>query len=191
MTPNSLSPAYAVINYHSEFGSHKMTIPTTNYNPGAPVGTFDIPGGGIINASDMINDLVDAIVAFFPDTVAFDFFEIFTKATATADSVLRLSQTMAQVGASATPGWTKAAEAVWSFKTLGNGLFKLVFLDFDSGDQWDKITFSGLTGPALTLVNYLNGGGHGWTGRDDTSPGTFLQIAYGLNKALRRKYNMN
>lgn len=190
MAPNSLSPSYVVIDYHSLYGAHKMTLPTTQYNPGTP-GTFDVHGGGTINASDMVNDFVDLIAPFFPDVVEFDFYQVFLKATATADSVLAFSEELSQIGTNATPGWTKATEAVWSFKSVTNGLYKVALLDMGNNNSWDKVTFADLTGASLAFVNYLTGAGHGWAARDNGQPTTFLQIAYGLNKALRRKYNMN
>jgi hypothetical protein len=190
VTPNSLSPAFVVINYHSAYGAHKMTLPTLQYNPGSP-GTFDVRGGGTMDASEMVNDFVDLIKPFFPADVEFDFWEGFLKATPTADNVLKISESLTQVGTNAAPGWTKATEAVWSFKSDLNGLYKLSMLDMGNADSWDKVTFSDLAGDALTFVNYLIDDAHGWAARDDGQPVTFLQISYGLNKALRRKYNMN
>lgn len=190
MAPNSLSPSFVVINYHSAFGAHKMTLPTQQYNPGTP-GTFDQWAGGTINAADMVNDMVDLIKAFFPADVEFDFFEIFLKATPTADSILSLSQTLAQVGTNATPGWTKATEAVLTMKSTNNGIFKMALLDVGTADSFDKVTFADLSGASLAWVSYLQGTAHGWAARDDGKPATFLQISNGLNKALRRKYNMN
>lgn len=191
MAPNSLSPAFVVLNYHSDYGAHKQTLPTKTYNPGSP-GTFDTWSGSTIDASDMVNDFVDLIAPFFPATVNFDYFEIFTKATPTSDSVLRHSEVLSQVGTNATPGWSKATEAVWTFKTTLNGLYKITMLDVGNNNSWDKATFSDLAGDSLAFVQYLvNDTTHGWSGRDDGDPATFLQISYGLNKALRRKYNMN
>jgi len=191
MAPNSLSPAYIVINYHSPFGAHKMTLPTREYAIGTPTGTFLSWAGPTVDALDMVNDFVDLIAPFFPATVSFDFYEVFTKADATADSVFAEATTLSQVGTSASGGWAKASEAVFSLKTLANGEYKVALLDFDSGDGWDKITFAGLAGASLAFVNYLLGGTHAFSGRDDNRPGTFRQISYGLNAALRRKYGMN
>lgn len=168
-----------------------MTLPTRDYVPGTPSGSYFTWDGPSITAVDMVGDLVDLIKPFFPSTVGFDFYEVFTKATATSDSVFREAGTLSQVGTSALGGWSKAAEAVFSLKTTGNGEFKIVLLDFDSGDGWDKITFSDLSGASATFVTYLTGGAHAWSGRDDNPPFSFRQISYGLNKALRRKYDMN
>lgn len=168
-----------------------MTIPTKEYHPGTPSGSFDQWSGGVIDADDMVNDIVDLLKPFFPASTSFDFYEIFTKATATADSILNSSATLSQVGTSVLAGWSKAAEAIWSFKSSTNGIFKISLLDFDSGDGWDKITFSGLAGDSLAFVNYMYDGNHGWAARDDGQPNSFLQLSFGLNKALRRKYNMN
>jgi hypothetical protein len=139
----------------------------------------------------MVNDLVDLMKPFFPTTVSFNFYEIFTKASAVADSIFVAAETLAQVGTSALGGWDKASEAIFSLKTTGGGEWKLTLLDFDSGDGWDKITFSDLSGASAALVTYLTGTGHAWSGRDDNKPNVFRQISYGLNASLRRKYGMN
>lgn len=191
MAPNSLSPAYIVINYTSAYGAHKMTLPCVEYIPGSPVGSFTKWEGGLITATDMVDDFLTLAKPFFPATTTFDFYEVFTKETATADSVFRLAETLGIAGTSALGGWSKAAEATWSFKSSTNGEFKITMLDFDSGDGWDKVTFAELAGASLAFANYLTGSTHGFAARDDGQPYSFRQISYGLNKALRRKYNMN
>jgi len=167
-----------------------MTLPTLQYHPGSP-GTFDTRGGGTMDASVMVNDFVDLIAPFFPSGVHWDFFQVFLKADATADSVLSLSETLSQVGSNATPGWSKATEAVWSYKTDENSLYKISMLDLGNNNSFDKVDFATLAGDALAFNNYLVDGVHGWAARGPGQPTSFLQIAYGLNKALRRKYNMN
>lgn len=168
-----------------------MTLPTKEYNAGVPDGTFDTWGGSTISADAMINDFVDLIEQFFPAGVHFDFYEVFTKATATADSILEQTGVLTQVGTNGTPGWSKATEAVWTLKSTTNGLYKISMLDIGTGNSFEKIVFSTLTGGALAFIDYLVDGTHGWAARDDGKPNTFLQISYGLNKALRRKYNLN
>jgi hypothetical protein len=188
---NSLAPSYLVINYHSAFGAHKMTLPTLQFHPGVPNGSFDVRGGGTMDAADMVDDFLTLAVPFWPDDVEFDYYQVFLKADAAADSVLAASKTLTQVGTNATPGWTKATEAIWSFKSDLNGLWKLSMLDMGNNDGWDKVTFADLSGASLAFNNYIVDGTHGWAARDNGQPVTFLQISYGLNKALRRKYNMN
>src|SRR5258707_7519334 len=130
MAPNSLSPSYIVISYHSLFGTHKMTLPTRQFTPGIGGGTYEAWDASTVDADTMITDFVDLIKPFFPATVSFDFYEIFNKATAIADSVFMFAATLTQVGTSVVAGWSKAAEATFSFKTNANGEYKITLLDF-------------------------------------------------------------
>src|SRR5437868_4488105 len=84
---NSLFPAFVVIDYHSAFGSHKMTIPTKAYTgPGVgfPAGHFLAWDSTDVDADDMINALVELIAPFFKVDTTFDSYTIYTMASAEA-----------------------------------------------------------------------------------------------------------
>ena len=191
MTVNSLAPAYVVIDYHSPYGAHKMTLPTTEYAFGSPSGSFVQWSGGTILSDTMIDDLVTLLLPFFPSTVSFDTFQIFSKADADADSILEESGVIVGgVGSNSSPGWAKATEAVLTMKSTTNGVYRLSLLDCATGNSFDKLTFVSLPTEMVDLVAYFVGGDHGWSARDNGQPVTFLQLTRTLNKALRRKYNM-
>lgn len=191
---NSLSPAFVRLFYHSEFASHTMTLPTTAWNDVISVGghgQFDAWSGGGRDADDMIKDLVDKLKAFFDASVIFDNYIIYTKADAEAPELPVTGNSLAVVGTNPAPGWFKAVQATWSFRTTAFGDSKLTLLDAASGDDFDKITnITGITA-AEALRDEWQFDGNGWSGRDNNRPTTFVQIAYTLNEKLRREYNMN
>jgi len=188
---NSLSPAFVQIQYHSLYGPHVMTLPTRPWTPDLDYGTYECWDSTTKAADDMIEELILLMVPFFPTSTEFDSFTVYTKATPTGPAIPRVSKANGEAGTAGTPGWSKATEAIWTFKTADGGLAKLDFLDFASQNSFDKVTFAGLSGGPLALVDAFTGDSNAWSGRDDSQPMTFLQISYGLNKALRKRYFMN
>jgi len=191
---NSLYPAFVRINYHSVFGPHTMTIPTLPWDPsgGTPAsGEFDVWDGSPIEADVMINNLVDLLAPFFSADNIFDDYIIYTLENPEADADPRYSAALATLGTNGAPGWEKATQNTWSFRTTSFGAFKLVLLDSATADNFDRITdVTGIT-PAVNLIAEITDVANGWSGRDGTRPAQFSQIAVTLNEKLRRSYRMN
>lgn len=191
MTVNSLSPAFVQIQYHSAYAPHVMTLPTTNWTADADYGLFETWAGGTKAADDMIEELILLMVPFFPSTVEFDYWTIFTKADGTAPNIPRVGKASGEPGTAVAPGATKATQATWSFKTEGTGLSKIVMLDVNTNNSFEKVTPGELAGAALALADKWTADTEGWSGRDNTQPSFFLQIAYTINEKLRREYHMD
>lgn len=192
MAPNSLSPAFVEIAYHSDFGAHVQTIPTLDWDPtGATYGFFDTHTGSTVDAETMIDALIALEKKFFPTTVVFDSWTIFTKDTPTSPSNPRVQKNITVAGTVGTPGWFKAAQATWTFKTDLFGEFKIVNLDVATLDAWDKITSATASADQIAFIAALRDNGNGWAGRDGGRPEFFQQIAFTLNEKLRREYRMN
>lgn len=169
-----------------------MTLPTTEYFSGSPTGSFTQWSGGTLLSTDMVDDLCTLLLPFFPSAVSFDTFSVYTKADADADSILsEVGIITGAVGSNSSPGWSKATEGVLTMKSTTNGTWRLSMLDCASGNSFEKLTFVALPAEMVALVSYLTGGNHGWAARDGGQPVTFLQFTRSLNKALRRKYNLN
>jgi hypothetical protein len=101
------------------------------------------------------------------------------------------SGTLTGVGSAPTPGWYKAVQKTFTFRTNEFGTSKLVLLDAASFNTFNKQTTLSSGGPEDLLRDYL-GSADGWLlGRDGGKPTTFLQIAVTLNEKLRRSYRMN
>jgi len=185
---SSLYPAAVVLNYHSAFGAHKSTIPTLPYSVGTQ--EFDTWNAGAIDAVTMVQNLVDVIVPFYPATVAIDSFTVLTYAAPGAPGLPQFFNLLGDVGTNPGTGWTKATQVTFSLRTTSFGRGKLVLLDAQTEDNWDKITnFTGLT-PVLNLIAELTHDDRGWAGRDNAQYVGCDQITYTLNEALRRNYNM-
>lgn len=193
---NSLAPSFVRIVYHSSFGSHLMTIPTTQWSPGTGQGTFVAWDASDRDADTMINELVDALAENAPDDMTFDYYTIFNIAAPTEEEPNPLPVPVAEaligtVGGSVTPGWFKAAELTFSFHTTAFGIFKLVLLDGATADNWDKITSTGTLTAIQDIIDAVTAITNGWSGRDNAQPLSFTQLAKTLNEKLRRNYNMN
>lgn len=185
--PNSLSPAFVKIEYFSGFGPHSMIIPTLEYNVDDQL--FDVWSGSPIAASDMIENLVTLMLPFFPNTVTFNNYSIFTQATATSDPVpVKSGALTAMVGSNVTPGWTKAVEQIITVRSTVGGICKLVFLDMASGNNYGKVV--SLSGEVALndLFEEWSGLSNGWSARDNGRPATFLQMTKTLNQKLREAY---
>lgn len=192
MAPNSLAPAFVEIAYHSAFGSHVQTIPTLAWDPvGATYGFFDTHNGNTVDAETMIDAIVTLEAEFFPTTVIFDSWTVFTKADALAPSNPRVQKNVNVAGTVAAPGWFKAAQATWTMKTDLFGEFKIVNLDVATLNAWDKITSATASADQIALIAALRDADMGWAGRDGGRPEFFQQIAFTLNEKLRREYRMN
>jgi len=190
---SSLSPAFVLINYHSEFAPHKQIIPTLNWfdeTSSGGSGTFDSWTAGHIDADDMIKDLVNAMKGAMPDTVTFDNYVIFTQASETANPVPVAAGTLAIDGTLSTPGWYKAVQGTFSWRTTAFGLFKLVLLDFASGNTFDKANSVPGSGALFDMNAEVVSDMKGWSGRDNGQPHGFISATETLNEKLRRAYRM-
>lgn len=189
---NSLFPACVHIAYHSAYAPHIQVIPTLEWleSPG-DFGSFETWAAGTVDAETMIEQLITAQAEFFPATVVFDSFSVFTYETPTSEPQLRVSKNLAIAGTAVAAGWSKAAQATWSFKTTLGGELKIVHLDVNTLNAWDKITSATASGDQTTFINALVDDANGWAGRDGGQPIFFQQIAFTLNEKLRRNYYMN
>jgi len=191
--PASLSPAFVLLNYHSEFAPHKQIVPTLNWfdeTSSGGSGTFDSWTAGHIDADDMIKDLVNAMKDAYPTTITYDNYVIFTQADATANPVPVAAGTLAIDGTVVTPGWYKAVQGTFSWRTSAFGLSKLVLLDLASGDDFDKNNTVPGSGPLFNMNAEVTADAKGWSGQDNGQPMTFISVTKTLNEKLRRAYRM-
>lgn len=191
--PNSPAPTTILINSHSAFGFHKSQLnalqwnATPNVNGSGAFDTHDLAG---VDADDMIQDLVTLFIPFFPNTYHWDNYVIFSWPTPEGPGEPVASGTLTQVGSSATPGWSKAAQFTLSFRTAAFGLAKILMLDVDTQDSFDKTLVVPPATPLEALVNGFTAADQGWCGRDGTRPQTYLSTCVTLNEKLRREYRM-
>jgi hypothetical protein len=192
MTVNSLSPYYVEINYHSAYAPHVMTMPLIGWSPGTdPTGDLELADGGSDVAGDVMLEYISLIAPFFPATVEWDYWTIFSMPTPTDTPIPVAAAASAVVGSNATPGNTKAVQATWTFKTNLGGIFKIVMLDMGNNNSFERVNFVNLGVAGTALVDYIVGDTSPFQGRDNGRPTFFMQIAYDLNDKLREQYHMN
>jgi len=190
---NSAAPTIILINSHSAFGFHKGQLNTLEWSPTPSVGgsgSIATHNAGSVDADEMINDLIDLFVPFFPASNVWDNYVIFTYPTPEATPEPMASGTLGQIGTSATPGWTKAVQQTLTFRTDLFGVAKIVMLDADSQDSFDKTLVVPPASPLEALVNMFTDEDLGWAGRDNGRPDTYLSATKTLNEKLRREYRM-
>jgi hypothetical protein len=192
---NSLSPAFVRIDYTSIYGAHSMTLPSVD------VGTTTI-GGDIYQfllpipllpttVSGAVEDFVDVIKPFFIPSTIFNGYTLFTQATPEDTPVPVETNNLNIAGTGGDTTWEKAVQFTLTWRTTEFGVFKLVFLDAVSNNNFDKITDAD-SDIGLDPVNEYVTASVSWLrGRDGGRPKTFLQAAKTLNEKLRRSYRMN
>lgn len=191
MTVHDIGPFYAELAYHSAYAPHEMTIPVRQWSAGAGNGELLQRSGSLVDTDTIMGDFVDLLKAFFPASVSFDYFRIFSKPTPTSTPILVASGTLGVAGTNATAGWTKATTATFTFKTAVGNVAKIQLLDMGNNNSWDRVLFSTLGGDGLAFVNWYTGVENPFVGRDNEDVAYFEQISYDLNDALRKQYHMN
>ena len=193
MAPNSLFPAYVLLQYTTAYSTHFMTLPTLAWNDEVSVGDagrFDVWAGGSVDADEMVNDLVDLFAPFFLATTSFDLYTIYTLADAEATPQPRIAKQLTQVGTSTSVYWAKAVETTFMFRTDLFGIRRLVFLDSPVPNSFDKISTFDASPEAIAIRDQFADDGQGWSARDNGKPTILTQITYTLNEKLRKEYGM-
>lgn len=191
MTRFSLEPAFVEIFSHSTFGPHVMTLPTLDYNPGGD--TFDVHSGTPVDATDMITNLVDKLLPFFPDSDSyiFDNFRIFTLDDPDGVPLLRKAGSFtSKEGTNSAPGWFKAVQRTVSALDADGFKCRLTLLDAATGNSFDQETTITPSSSLEALFNEWSDDANGWASRQGARPATFLEVATTLNEKLRRAYRM-
>lgn len=192
---NSLSPAFVRIDYTSIYGPHSMTVPSVEVEPttiGGDVYQFILPPPLLpTTVQGAVIDFVNVIKPFFIPSTVFNGYTLFTQADETATPVPVETNSLNIVGTGGATTWEKAVQFTLTWRTTAFGVFKLVFLDSVSNNDFDKITDAD-TDIGLDPVNEYVTASVSWLrGRDGGRPKTFLQAAKTLNEKLRRSYRMN
>jgi hypothetical protein len=191
MAPNSLSPSSVVIDYHSAYAPHKMTIPTLQWFPTSITGTLGSYAAHDMTAVDaevMITDLIDKLKFFLKTNGAFDNITIYTQADATSPNIPRVSKAITTAGLSTT-GDEAAVSRTWNFKTGTNGNMKLTLLDSVIPGTWfNRILPADFSTEEQDVADEIQLSAHAWTGRDDEQAITCRSITIDLNDKLQKMY---
>lgn len=192
MAPNSLSPASIVIDYHSAYGPHKMTIPTKEWFPTSITGTlgsYQDWNGDPVDAEDMIMALVNHMKAFLKSNGAFDNVTIFTQATATSPNIPRAGKALSVAGTNAGTTNEAAVSLTWHLRTTENGEMKLVILDTPMPTSWlNPILPVDWNADMLAVAEDLASQTYAFSARDDHRPQIARKITVDVNDKLQKMY---
>jgi len=195
MAKNSLSPSSMVLDYHSLYGTHKMTIPTLQWLPTNLTGTIGsfLAWDGVtsVDAFVMVNALCDLLKVFMLATSAFDLVTIYNQATPTSDNIPARSAVLTNTGTSSATGFSEAQSSTFNFKTTANGDFKLVLLDVPVGSNgFVALHPSAFSAAVTNLEAEVISNTNAWSGRDDARPNVCRKVTYDLNEKLQKAYRM-
>jgi len=195
MTENSLYPACAVVSYHSLYGAHKMTLPTTAWNAG--IGTNGYGGflgndGSTPNdALDVLTELLTLLAEFMPATSSFDAATIYTFAEPGANAEPHAIVPLGIDGTGVAVTQTKAVQQTWNCRSTSFGQFRLVLLDGFSSSDWAKLYPTDFGADDLAIIGSLTDSVNPWVARDTSPIGQAISKTFTLNDKLRRAYGMS
>lgn len=187
----SLYPAFAVISYTTLNATHKMTIPTREWDAG--IGTNGKGGyigwdSGAVDADDMMNALAAVIAPVIPNTAVIDGYVIYTLEAANGAPARPRAANSLTVPGTGTLEAIPATQATYNFRTSGFGHFKLVLLDVHSNSDFDKQRIADLSTDQANLIAELQNSEKAWQGRDGTQIGELISVTWTLNEKLRKSY---
>lgn len=193
MTSASPGPYFVRVFSHSAFGPHVQEIPIKNWSNVVstnPHGQIDKWSGGSTDAQTMIEDLVALEADFFPSTYTFDNWAIYSQPTPADPAHPVTGEAFSGlVGTSAASGWSKAVEGIFTWRATDFSLVKLVMLDMESGNDFDRVPTLATTPLTLLDAEFTNPD-KGWSSRQGAKPQTFIGVTKDLNDKLRKAYRM-
>jgi hypothetical protein len=191
MPTDKLYPAYVNIDYHSQFGTHNMTLcmrEITTTGIGDP-GTLLAWDESTIAADVMVEALIDLMGAAVPSTITFDAYTLYRVPTVGADPQPIYTAAPAVVGSLVgLTGQAKAVQVTVGFKTANFGDARIVFLDRPVNGSFGSFSDPGAEVGAVGAEFMATS--NAWAGRDNFRPAVLTNVSITLNKRLRRKYGM-
>lgn len=192
MTVHSLYPGFLIIDYHSTYAAHKMTIPTRAWNPLGGTAGF----GGFVawddsdrDLQDMVNDLVTVLRPLVPTTVTFDGWVQYSMADEEATPLPRASAAIALAGSASTAGvWWAAVQKQFVFYDTEFQTFKSVILDAMSGNDFSRRDLASLATEDENLIGEFVAETNAWSSRAGNRPQTIRSVTIDLNDKLRNQY---
>ncbi len=193
MTTHTLKPSYIQLNYHSEFGAHEMTLPTTQwaaFSPTNDTGSFTAWDTSVVDTEIMVTDLVDALVTQFRPSVSFDSYTVwnFDDPSEQFIPVAALAFT-GKVGTDSTTAWYEAVQSVFTAFDTAFNTVKLVLLDMNSRNNFARRSFATAGLDELALFAEWSRSDRAWASRAGFRPSVLRSISLGINDALKKQYS--
>jgi len=191
MTVNSLSPAYVVVDYHTAFAPHRMTLPTLAWhidlvNPDGFFDTWDSTGR---DGAVMVDAFTDLLLPLYDNTFVVDGYTIYNKPLPTdVPQPVYEHRYTAKVGTGTPTGWSEAVQKTYFMRTTAFGASKLVLLDAWTNNNFGK--YYTVTSDEQDLLDEFMQPFNGWSGRDNAKPNALRALTITLNERLRREYHL-
>lgn len=191
---NDLYPGFCLVEYHSNKGQHKMTLPTRNWNPlGGTTGHggFEAWDSSDRDADEMIIDLVTELCKICSDEVDFDRYTYYQIDEPGASPHPVASDTLdALTGIDGTPGWFLAVQFQYTMYDTEFGTSKLVLLDASSNNNFAKRLPGGLSADELAPFTEFSKVTNAWSSRNGARPSALRSLTVDLNDKLRKEYGL-
>ena len=193
MTVHTLKPSYIEINYHSAYGAHKMILPTRQWSPvivTADQGSFTSWSSLSRDADEMVNDLIDTLVAKFPSTVSFDQYTIWNF-DEPSDFFIPVAANVftAKVGTDGTSAYSQAVQSVMTMFDEEFNTVKLVLLDMNSRNNFNRRTAATVDADEQAIFDEFSAAGNAWASRAGFRPAVLRSVSLGINDELKKQYS--
>ncbi len=192
MTPGSLAPGFVRVDYHSARSPHVMIIGVNEViDTTVDFADFEVKAwdNSHRNLHDMVVELLTETLPRFPASVHFDGYTYFKKPLPEDNPIFLGSAALTLTGSATTPGWDEATQETILMRDTNGALFKLVLLDFASGNDFNKYKTAATIG-VDAIVTKLSLVTNGWRSRKEGRPSTFIARTATINDKLRKAYRM-
>jgi hypothetical protein len=193
MPVHLLNPSYVLLNYHSVFAQHRMTLPTRAWDAGAGTNGF----GGYEawdlsdrDALDMITDFANKLCALLHSTVIFDTWVIYHETFPAGPLVPVASEPFVAVaGTEATPGWYEAVQGVFTFYDIAFNTAKISLLEYASLDNFARRSYATASADEVAVADEFMDVNNAWASRGGYRPNNLRSLSLGINDALKKQYS--
>lgn len=185
-----LFPGYIRLNYQTSKSLHSMTLPTRAPD-GADGSISYLQWDGLLSVSFgvMVQALVDALLASFPDDTTFLDATAYRVLEEGSDAAVPVDFYVVTGGAGTSLAeGVDAAQATWSFMTTGGKQSRLVGLDIAPSTEFRPRQPGSFVAADTAIEAEWTSTGVAWSGRDGNRPTALRRVVFTLNDALRRSY---
>lgn len=193
MPTNSQFPAFFRLFSVSAFSPHISSMCTTEWDSGGGggAGSFASWGGGPVDAADMIEAYVDALLPFYNADTEFTQAIVYTMASETDPPRPRAFLTFTGKVGTNVGSVNPASQGMYTFRTVDFGLLKIVMLDAPVTVAFAPINSVVPASPLEALTNLLTDDANAFSGRDNAQPLGFVHATFKLNDELRKSYRLS
>lgn len=191
--PSSPAPSTVQIHYHSGWGPHVQTLPTTQWD--SAIGAHGFGGytnwaGAAVEADDMINALVNLFAVISQTEIVWDNAVIFNAYVGTILVPVR-GVTLTQVGAVTHSTDDIAQQTQYTAYDTAFHTAKLVLLDSEHSIGAFKQSYASLNAAHKAVFDAWSSTAWAWSSRFGARPASLRSVTQKRNDKLRREYRLS